>query len=503
MIRGVAHLDMGRPVGAAPGGAGGAARLSTAAHRTALKRRALSAPAQQALDDGLLSFGTVLDYGCGRGGDVDRLAAAGIDALGWDPHYRPDPPAGPADAVLCSYVLNVIDDRDGRVEAARRAWALARRVLVVAVRGRGDERHLRGRDHADGVVTSRGTFHHLFGSAELAGLLEEATGSRPVPVSPSLAYVFRDAEDSVAYLARRYGGADPAAADTGGELLAGLVAFLEANGRGPAPAESGLAGAAARAYGRSASALAAARSQADDELVARAGRRRAGDLLVLLSMARFHGGVRVSDLPPAQRADAEAFFGGARAALRRSEQLLAALGRPEVVRAAVRRSPVGKTTATALYVHADAEGHLPPLLRVYAGCAELVCGRPAGTTLVKLHHDRAAVSFLEYPEFDSEPHPRLSRSLLVDLRKRSASATEYDRRENRPLLHRKEEFLHPADSRAGLYRRLTQQEARAGLYAEPERIGLESGWQEVLDRAGRAHRGHRLVRALPVSGGSG
>lgn len=460
---------------------------------TALRRAALSAPARQALEDGLLDA-TVLDYGCGRGGDVDRLSAAGLPVRGWDPHYRPEPPPVPADTVLCSYVLNVVADPQERHRTAAAAWGLARRRLVVAVRTTADD--VRGRPHGDGTVTARDTFHHLYGAAELRAVLHAATGTRPVTVRPGLAYVFRDDAERLAYLARRLGG--QYADDPGGETAARLAAFLLLKGRRPEPAEQpSLWADAARAYGHPARALAAARAAADPDLVRAAAARTARDLMVMLALDKFSGAQRPSDLPFELAADARAFPGGRRAAAAHAQRLLFAAGRPEEIRAAVRRSPVGKTSPTALYAHADAERHLPPVLRLYSACAEFVVGRPAGTNLLKLHTDRAAVSFLQYPEFDSDPHPRLAASVTVDLKALDARLTDYRHHTNRPLLHRKEEFLHPDDPRFAKYRRLTLKEISAGLYSRPDLIGRENGWDQVLADAGKALRGHRLVAAPP------
>lgn len=176
------------------------------------------------------------------------------------------------------------------------------------------------------------------------------------------------------------------------------------------------------------------------------------------------------------------------------------MGRPDNIRAAVRRSPVGKTSPTALYTHVAAEGHLPPLLRLHAACAEFVVGRPEATDLVKLHTNKPAVSFLRYPEFDADPHPRLAESTTVDLVALNATQIDWRAQSNRPLLHRKEEFLHPEDPRLAKYRRLTLREIDAGLYARPDRIGREDGWRQVLAEAGRTLRGHRLIRAAESGG---
>ncbi len=454
----------------------------------------MSLPARLALTDGLLSSGTVLDFGCGRGGDVRRLADSGVDIVGWDPHFRPHPAPAPADVVLCNYVLNVIPDQAEREATLRRASELARRILVVAVRGTHEARHLHGADHGDGRLTSRGTFHHLFSPAELREWTEGVLHLPVVPVHPGIAYVFRSTAERASYLSRRYGGW--ILPDEDGVVLQRLVRFLEANGRAPTPDEQPeLCRDAKAAYGRLTTALGLARREADPALIDRSLILRHRDLLVVLGLERFHGGPKMSDLPADRIADVRALYGSLRDATTKADQFLMATGNPDLIRDAVRRSPIGKTSPTALYVHVDAERHLHPVLRLYAACGGMVAGRPEDTTLVKLHHDRLAVSFLTYPAFDRDPHPKITGSLTVDLPRLSARWTDWSDRSNRPLLHRKEAFLHPEDSRFERFQRLTRSEIRAGLYDDPERIGREVEWAEILRRRGYALRGHRLVRA--------
>ena len=74
------------------------------AWRTAIGRKALSKPARWLGANGRLC-GRLLDYGCGRGGDAERL-----DCASYDPHFRPDCPRGPFETIICNYVLNVIED---------------------------------------------------------------------------------------------------------------------------------------------------------------------------------------------------------------------------------------------------------------------------------------------------------------------------------------------------------------------------------------------------------
>ena len=71
--------------------------------RTAIRRRALSAPARLLASRGAV-VGRTLDFGCGHGFDA---AALGVD--GWDPFHRPTPqPSGEYRTILCTYVLNTL-----------------------------------------------------------------------------------------------------------------------------------------------------------------------------------------------------------------------------------------------------------------------------------------------------------------------------------------------------------------------------------------------------------
>jgi len=101
---------------------------------------------------------------------------------------------------------------------------------------------------------------------------------------------------------------------------------------------------------------------------------------------------------------------------------------------------------------------------------------------------------LDYPEFDRDPHPKLLSSYHVDLTTLKSSHTSYAQSTNRPLLHRKHEFLSRSDPDRAKYVRLTEAELRAGLYERPHLIGTEQGWEAELQRCGRALRGHRLIR---------
>jgi DNA phosphorothioation-associated putative methyltransferase len=229
------------------------------------------------------------------------------------------------------------------------------------------------------------------------------------------------------------------------------------------------------------------------------GRRRSIlNTLLLLGIEVFNGRSPLQSLPISCQADIRAFFARYKEACSRADRLLLKLRDDTYVRNVMGNS-VGKMTPTAIYIHRRASEHMPVLLKLYEHCGSVAVGRPTDRDIVKLAHQRWSVSWLGYPDFDCDPHVRLAWSYSVDMRTLEGSYRSYLDSRNRRLLHRKHEFLDPADPAVPKYRRLTDQEIRAGLYMQPHLIGNELGWQEALDAAGLRLSGHRLVRTRPTS----
>ena len=192
--------------------------------------------------------------------------------------------------------------------------------------------------------------------------------------------------------------------------------------------------------------------------------------------------------------DIRAFFGSYTKACRQADDLLFRSRNAEAVDEACKQATVGKLLPNALYLHRDALKSLEPLLRVYEGCTRAYLGEVEGANLIKLHRHSGKVSYLVYPEFETDPHPALLRSIKLSLRTRELDCYDYAKSTNPPVLHRKEAFLpadHPLHAR---FARLTQQEEKHGLLDDTATIGTTEGWQCRLEERGFALRGHRLVR---------
>lgn len=453
-------------------------------------------PVRQALKDQVVNSGVnILDYGSGRGQDAGRLRRLGLVVDHWDPYFASDADPVARQVVLLTYVLNVIEDPLERVEVLRRAWEFAQQTLIVSCRLTWDARKLKGTPTEDGLVTSRGTFQHLFTPLELRELVDSVTGNRSVQATPGVVYVFRDPADRLSYLARRtLQQYEWMSGEDYGSALASVVDFVETVGRMPSfdelPSEH-LETLSRHTMKELSRVVMRAASQ---KRIQEGAKRSTLDALLYLAMDLFNGRAAFSDLPLRIQMDVRKFFGSHRAASQRADRLLLKLRDDQYLRGAMRNS-VGKMTPTALYIHVRALDRAPIILRLYEYCGAVAAGRIPDATLVKLHHDRRAVAWLGYPEFDSDPHPRTAWSYQVTFPDFETSFTDFSSRANRPLLHRKEEFLTPDDPLAGKFSRLTRAEVKAGLYKNPHLIGTEDGWSAELERCAVRLKGHRLVRA--------
>lgn len=477
---------------------------SVARHKTAIRRQGLSRPIQLALDHGILpDDATLFDYGCGHGEDIRRLRRRGFDASGWDPMHHSDGERRSAEVVNLGYVVNVIENPRERAQVLADAWSLTESVLVVSARLVAESRNLSASDYSDGVLTSASTFQKFYEQEELRNWVDSIIGEPSVSAGLGVLYVFRDLKQRESFLAtrfRRRSVARPSKLESQRlfeahrPLFDALMDFLSQYGRLPSEEELPCYSELVHVCRSLRHAYGVLRKVAGDEHWATVREQRAEDLLVYIALSKFRGRPRFGALPISLQRDIRAFFGTYKKACQSADEVLFSLGDVATRRAACRQAPVGKLTPSALYVHRSALERLPPALRIYEGCARALVGEVEFTTLVKLHYEHPKVSYLEYPDFDRNPHPPLGRSLLVDLRSRRESLRDYRDSENPPILHRKEEFV--ADDYSGRmkFARLTEAEEQAGLLAPKMTIGTLKAWKIVLDDSNLLIAEHQIIR---------
>jgi DNA phosphorothioation-associated putative methyltransferase len=154
--------------------------------KTAIGRKGPSVPARRFVahikDEPRKGYVSVLDWGCGRGADVDWFNRLQFDGRGYDPIFRPRVSYKSTrprfNYVTCFYVLNVIPTKIGRVRAIKEAvHHLAEDgQMFIAVRAKRaiDKLGNKWTKHRDGYRTSKNTFQHGFTDEELKKLVKSA-----------------------------------------------------------------------------------------------------------------------------------------------------------------------------------------------------------------------------------------------------------------------------------------------------------------------------------------
>lgn len=465
-------------------------------------RTRLSRPLGLVLSHALLTpEATLLDYGCGRGGDVTRLLSMGYSATGWDPTHAPHGELAAADVVNLGYVLNVIEEPSERVEVLRRAWKLALEVLVVAVRPDWEIRGVEGRRFGDGIVTTKSTFQKFFAQEEIRGLIEAVVGKPPVAVAPGVFYVFRDparTEDFRARLVRNRSSTPRMSLSESRfnqhrDLLDPLIAFIEDRGRLPTDVELTNADRVQAEFGSIKAAARLIQRVAPPSQWEAARQRATDNLVVFLALSAFRGRPRLTDLPEGLQADVKALFGTYKAACSEADRALFSLGHRERLDDELSSCSAGKLLPDAVYLHNSAIARQSRVVRLYEGCGRALVGDVPGANLVKLSRQSRRISYLSYPQFDTDPHPALVESIRVDLQTFGVRQMNFANSPNPPILHRKEAFVDSDYPGRAKFARLTASEERRGLLAEPATIGHRNEWTYLLAQRGLMLTGHRLV----------
>jgi len=444
-------------------------------------------PAQGWLRNAVSSF---FDYGCGHGGDIERMTARGYISAGWDPYYRPDTPRTSADIVNLGYVLNVIEDLDERRQALRHAWELTRKVLIVSAQVLINDRSSGQLAYADGIVTRRNTFQKYYEQEELKNYIDEVLNTDAVPVALGIYFVFRDEQERESFRALRFRSRATTPRvrvpskrfEDYQEQLAPLMAFVTERGRLPVKGELPSQPEILAEFGtfsRAFKVILQATDEAEWDAIAY---RRSLDILVYLALTQFNQRPTPSQLAPEIRHDIKAFFGSYQEACEVADKMLFSLGKPGVVAKSCQQSKIGKHLPTALYIHISALEELDPLLRIYEGCASRTIGRLENATLIKFYTNKPKISYLFYPDFNTDPHPALHTSMQIDLRDLHVTYRDYDTAENPPILHRKETFVTPNYPLYKQFALLTQQEEELGLLKHTRSIGTREGWQKCLEK---------------------
>jgi len=430
-------------------------------HRTAMVRHTLSQPMSLAVRHGLVRSGvTVFDYGCGQGDDLRALAAAGVEAVGWDPHFAPEVPRRAAEIVNLGFVLNVIEDPAERVVALKEAWALATRVLLVSVMVVGAVPVDGLRQFGDGYLTARGTFQKYFQQAELKAMLIRVTGVEPVALAPGVFALFRSAEDEQDFLLERRRGrrastsayhvdrptkptiAKPQLADRIASVIDAVAGFALDRGRLPHADEMPSDVHDLLATERVSFARALETSLdigIDPDLFARTASERREDLLVHQALNILNRSGTAARPSPAMVRDIRQHFGSQQQFAEQALEYLHALAEPQRTVAAMHRAADANLGAIdedgRLVIDSDRVVNLEGVLRCYVGCALYLSGDIDQEHIVRLDPVRRRTTLFPI-ERRRQPFPEISTSITIDLKRQDVTI----RSDPRVLIRRADVF---------------------------------------------------------------
>ena len=145
-----------------------------------------------------------------------------------------------------------------------------------------------------------------------------------------------------------------------------------------------------------------------------------------------------------------------------------------------RRSKIGKLLPNHLYVHISALNCLPQQLQNYELEARDIINNINDFTLVKFNLEEPKISYLFYLDFDSKPHPKIKKSIVVNLQDKNRKNINYENTNNPHILHRKETFITKDYPHYNKFNHLTQIEEKLGLLDNNRYIGTEHQWQQLL-----------------------
>ena len=162
---------------------------------------------------------------------------------------------------------------------------------------------------------------------------------------------------------------------------------------------------------------------------------------------------------------------------------------------ALKELSFGKSLPDAVYIHTDGLTKIEPVFFELIGSVRAKLDEKGEFNVLKLHKRQFRISLLAYPNFFDEAHPALRHSVLADLSKGTAKAASFEKSNNPPILHRKEEFLPQDHPLREDFKLLTKEEERMGLFKNTKTIGFKKNWEQLLSEKGITIVGHTLTES--------
>jgi DNA phosphorothioation-associated putative methyltransferase len=303
--------------------------------------------------------------------------------------------------------------------------------------------------YKDGVLTKRNTFQKYYTQSELRSYIETALSSNAIAVSPGIFFVFKDEIEEQIFLSERQHIRREWAQLTSREratptLSVDAQIILERNrdlfddfwrtcldfGRIPANTEFEFSDRIRAVASSHIKAFRLLSEHSGRAIFERAQEARRGDLLVYFASGLFGKRKPYSQMPASLQRDVKTFFGTYQQAIADAQDLLFSVGKPEKIAEAceIAHKQIGCGLLEphhSLTVHRSLIKDLPPILRVYVGCATQLYGDIETVDLVKIHMTSGKVSLMRYDDFEGKPIPEIIERVKINLRHQEIDVFEY------------------------------------------------------------------------------
>lgn len=434
-------------------------------HKTALVRHELSAPMKTLAKHGFLQGDySIFDYGCGRCDDLRELEAHGLEVLGWDPNFRPDADKVSSDIVNLGFVINVIEDKDERLDALLGSWELTQKLLVVSAMLANESHIAQFQPYKDGVITSRNTFQKYYSQSELKEFIETTLDENAIAIGPGIFYVFRDKEleqqfqqnrQKRHYQWRHLTAPEPVSETQARLLFTQHQPLFEAFwkccldlGRIPAEDEFSAHQQLTEVSGSPKKALRLVSKWYNQEELEHAAVMRKEDLLVYFALAQFQKHKGYAQQPESLKRDIKAFFGIYSTAFTQAKELLFSIANQHAIADAClqlhqqvpSKLELENGIPHSLTFHKKYLPQLNPLLRVYTGAALQLYGELDDIDLIKIHFHSSKLTLLGYDDF-SKATPLLAERVKIKMAEQSVDFFDYIDPVKRPPLQDKQLYI--------------------------------------------------------------
>jgi DNA phosphorothioation-associated putative methyltransferase len=483
--------------------------------KTAISRYYLSTPFQLLKKANLISNDyTYLDYGCGRGDDLNILYAEGYDIIGWDPYHRPDGDLETRDIVNLGFVINVIEDRNERADALQRAFKLARKLLVISAMIATEKHISKFERYRDGVITSHNTFQKYFTQDELREYIEETICHKPISLGQGVFAIFRDDDLANSYLESKYKRKHSWNRARGIRLtkekkiqnkIEANLPLLEAYwqeslllGRFPQQSEFSKSEEIQHLFPSTRQLNSNLLSYFGEEQFLKAEREVREDLVLIQAMSVFTGKRIYNRLNDETQSEIRYFFTNFKSLQACGKELLESLSSTELIEASAEsffeECQTGfLESGHSLTIHKRSFDRLPVALRAYIGCALQLYSELEEIELIKLHFNSGKVSFMGYHGFGTTPLPVLRERIKVNLWHLRVDYFDYvDEFKPKPL-YWKSKFIDAGDQDYNKQKAFDEKLALYGLAPKNPNFGPDRKELDMsLASAGFQIRGYRF-----------